>query len=728
MSNTPVLPASAITMDPRLGSCNTRSSFIYDSGHGYTLRWPNLHHFEEWMSAECNSKNISFSVKETKVNKDPELLWIDKKIYVCARGFTGGRNKKFVKKNAWTRKIPVQRIGCSCRLTVKRYPGTTEVLGQYVDEHSHAVGTLNARFTPLPVETRREIERLLRLGVDPQKVLEQIRGEAPKFEGFVDPTTHSLSRNSFATAANVRQIQKSIEAEVVRLAKQDGASVLEWVKRLREKGFFVDIKASTDAAPENSNLDPSAFILIIQSPFQKMCWETYGRHFAGSSIIEYLEKNWLAPEVRAMWSAVYRTERNIFQDCDTNMLLEAWHHLLKGKFMEGKRNRRLDHLIFLLTETAEVHFISRHQNQECGFEGPNLEVQRRLQMEEAARKISADDIDSDDNANTFLVASQSSPGRRYTIDLDAYTCDCPTFPLVLLCKHILAVQTHFKEEIELISPSQLQIHSPDSFQSSTSNPTPNPNPQLEVLKVDRKRDITESISRKLNIISQELGIRDSRLDVPESVLEDLNGNLAKFLEAITPAGAPAILPARTSVAPNQHTWTETSQAMGVASKSKEKAKVPRPETSQVLGAHVKGKKRKNEDPYAGGERAGKKAKADALHRPTQAPSPPANTTSTSAFTPIPNSDIPDPIVEFAADLPPPSTSTIPLQLPVPSTLTPSVNLMDSDYLRSLKRKDLNSICRQNGIKTGKEKSETLIQMLAQKGASDLRVQSFMTSV
>lgn len=37
---------------------------------------------------------------------------------------------------------------------------------------------------------------------------------------------------------------------------------------------------------------------------------------------------------------------------DTNMLIEAWHALLKIKFMNGQRNRRMDNLIYLLVDVG----------------------------------------------------------------------------------------------------------------------------------------------------------------------------------------------------------------------------------------------------------------------------------------------------------------------------------------------------------------------------------------
>ncbi|KDR65956.1 hypothetical protein GALMADRAFT_45345, partial [Galerina marginata CBS 339.88] len=104
---------------------------------------------------------------------------------------------------------------------------------------------------------------------------------------------------------------------------------------------------------------------------------------APDSLVEYFEKNWLGDTVK-LWSNVYRHDRNIFQTCDTNMLVEAWHHLLKGTFMQGKRNRRLDHLIHILVEEAIPHFIARHRNQEFRFKGGDLETKARLRIEESA--------------------------------------------------------------------------------------------------------------------------------------------------------------------------------------------------------------------------------------------------------------------------------------------------------------------------------------------------------
>jgi hypothetical protein len=44
---------------------------------------------------------------------------------------------------------------------------------------------------------------------------------------------------------------------------------------------------------------------------------------APDTFVEYLKETWMKDEVVAMWSAVYRSSRSIFEMCDTNMLVEA---------------------------------------------------------------------------------------------------------------------------------------------------------------------------------------------------------------------------------------------------------------------------------------------------------------------------------------------------------------------------------------------------------------------
>ncbi|KAJ7051026.1 hypothetical protein C8F01DRAFT_925647, partial [Mycena amicta] len=100
---------------------------------------------------------------------------------------------------------------------------------------------------------------------------------------------------------------------------------------------------------------------------------------APPSVVQYLTEYWMRPDVVKMWSAFYRTRFDIFQANNTNMLVEAWHHVLKSMFLHGRRNRRLDHLLHILVESVIPHYALKHRRQQLGFQGIDLEEQKRLQ-------------------------------------------------------------------------------------------------------------------------------------------------------------------------------------------------------------------------------------------------------------------------------------------------------------------------------------------------------------
>lgn len=141
---------------------------------GYTLIWEDIRAMEIWMAKEINKKCIEFSKKTNILPSSPEVskIWTSKTVYVCSRGHSGGKSK-YSKKHDWNRAVPGKKLesGCPCSLTVKTYPNTNQVAGNYVDNHSHATGNINTHFTHLQKETWDEIECLLRLGVDPHKVV-----------------------------------------------------------------------------------------------------------------------------------------------------------------------------------------------------------------------------------------------------------------------------------------------------------------------------------------------------------------------------------------------------------------------------------------------------------------------------------------------------------------------------------------------------------------------------
>jgi hypothetical protein len=175
--------------------------------------------------------------------------------------------------------------------------------------------------------------------------------------------------------------------------------------------------------------------IMDDTKFQE-CWDNI-QAITPLSFTAYLKTYWMG-DIK-LWSAVFHQNHNIFQACDTNMLVEAyvvyylgtrspsltffdrWHHLLKGKLMQGKHNQRLDHLLHILVDQAMPYFIHRHCQQEFGFEGPDLEVKKRLDIKSRLQSITLLQIpraSPEEGNQIFFVQSQSTVGVCYQVDLD----------------------------------------------------------------------------------------------------------------------------------------------------------------------------------------------------------------------------------------------------------------------------------------------------------------------
>ncbi|KAH9966313.1 hypothetical protein BJV74DRAFT_743168, partial [Russula compacta] len=95
------------------------------------------------------------------------------------------------------------------------------------------------------------------------------------------------------------------------------------------------------------------------------------------SMANYITWEWLPH--KEMWSAISRQNCSIFEEGDTNMLLE-YHHVLKSIWLEGKRNRCIDHLIYILVMEFLPPIETCHKWQTLGMEGPDLADKHHQQI------------------------------------------------------------------------------------------------------------------------------------------------------------------------------------------------------------------------------------------------------------------------------------------------------------------------------------------------------------
>jgi len=137
----------------------------------YSLSWSSIEEMMTWLQQEEETQVIELCLKEKMINDRKEKAWTEKFYYICARQGTGGEKKYKKKHPEWGRKVPSKRCFCECHLTVKAYPNTPNVLGQYHAAHSHPTGDGNARFTRLPEETRVQIAEMLHMGITHDRIV-----------------------------------------------------------------------------------------------------------------------------------------------------------------------------------------------------------------------------------------------------------------------------------------------------------------------------------------------------------------------------------------------------------------------------------------------------------------------------------------------------------------------------------------------------------------------------
>ena len=67
----------------------------------------------------------------------------------------------------------------------------------------------------------------------------------------------------------------------MRLAQNDGQSVLLWVDQLHKDGDLLTFKSSADAVLKNSGLDEDAFALAMQTLIKRRFLRSMGMHLLG---------------------------------------------------------------------------------------------------------------------------------------------------------------------------------------------------------------------------------------------------------------------------------------------------------------------------------------------------------------------------------------------------------------------------------------------------------------
>ncbi len=228
-------------------------------------------------------------------------------------------------------------------------------------------------------------------------------------------------------------------------------------------------------------------------------------------------------------------------------MLSSYHHVLKSMWLEGKRNRRADHLVHTLVIDMLPHYQARHDGQEVGFNGSNLAQKHRKEILTRTPEMNADSIRvlGDD---CYYVQSEADMSCEYLVGLSKQSCDCLDWPRVQLCKHITAVAHFFGNGDQLVELAADAGATPKTVQPVESEHPP-----------DVRRDSTvASILENVINVSKEF-LSDGVPKSPGTVrsLHSVEEHLTAVVRNSHSSESP--LPDKEAIPPNQHTWTKTAQ-------------------------------------------------------------------------------------------------------------------------------------------------------------------------
>ncbi|KAG1573839.1 hypothetical protein G6F50_002496 [Rhizopus delemar] len=190
----------------------------------------------------------------------------------------------------------------------------------------------------------------------------------------------------------------------------------------------------------------------LQSIILEKKWTSVQPNF-----VEYLESRWLALEGYKKWSAAYVIEEH--RNMRTNNYIESWHNQLKSVYLKRIKNRRLDRLVFILTNDVESDLKLDVERicSEVGRMGP--ELRRRRQREMVADNIPEDrmiEMISKDGDTQYTVESFNQENILYVVKINedgkSASCSCSYFKFnSAVCKHMYLLQRHINIEVEVLS-------------------------------------------------------------------------------------------------------------------------------------------------------------------------------------------------------------------------------------------------------------------------------------
>lgn len=252
--------------------------------------------------------------------------------------------------------------------------------------------------------------------------------------------------------------------------------------------------------------------------------------------IEYLEDKWFALEGYKKWAAAYVIEEHAHMQ--TNNYIESWHNQLKSVYLKRIRNRRLDRLVYILSNDVESDMKTevRRIDSEAGRMGPELRLRRKREI--AAGSIPNDRLNEMINQvdeNQYNVESFTQEDIMYSVLIGSESgrissCSCSYFKFNhRVCKHMFLLKRKINIPVLAVSRMEtlLRVNNlvgdvGDVADVETSNTLNDSRSDISVLKRNIKleldsfrhlkrninsindRDLLENVFKKLKEIREEV--------------------------------------------------------------------------------------------------------------------------------------------------------------------------------------------------------------------------------
>ncbi|KAG1514525.1 hypothetical protein G6F53_003602 [Rhizopus delemar] len=265
-----------------------------------------------------------------------------------------------------------------------------------------------------------------------------------------------------------------------------------------------------------SELQSIMYETVRENVIEKICqfrekWTSVQPNF-----VEYLENRWLALEGYKKWSAAYVIEEH--RNMRTNNYIESWHNQLKSVYLKRIKNRRLDRLVFILTNDVESDLKLDVERIcfEVGRMGP--ELRRRRQREMVADSIPEDrmiEMISKDGDTQYTVESFNQENILYVVKINEdgkiASCSCSCFNFnSAVCKHMYLLKRHINVEVEvlsrmetLLSQAPIPVLADASVNNNISDSVSSHDVEHSILKrnIRLELDSFRHLKRSINAIS-----------------------------------------------------------------------------------------------------------------------------------------------------------------------------------------------------------------------------------